>query len=260
MEENHKTRSPLKHAPMRNPGESIDAEIGSVLLNQAVPSFFFAAAMVILAGFSWYQLVVEPSVVFSALMTAVALASVGYAAYQLFSVRKRVRNLQQGRDGEKTVAQYLEFERNPDWLLLNDIPCDGFNIDHLLLTTQGIFVIETKTYSKPKQGRPVISFDGDTILRCGRAITSDPIAQAKANRNWVRDFLERETGKVYPVKAAVAFVGWFIEGQPRSDVWVLNEQGVPKFIRNEQTRIPLEDVYLAKARLQDFVERKALAK
>ena len=42
----------------------------------------------------------------------------------------------------------------------HDIIGDGFNIDHILISTKGVYLIETKTYSKPLKGKTEIEFDG----------------------------------------------------------------------------------------------------
>jgi len=48
--------------------------------------------------------------------------------------------------------------------LFHDLPADGFNIDHVLISALGVFAIETKEYTKPKPGGTKLSH-GRTDVR-----------------------------------------------------------------------------------------------
>ncbi len=43
----------------------------------------------------------------------------------------------------------------------------------------GVYVIETKTYSKPETGKPEILFKGDSLLINSKHSTDQPIIQVK---------------------------------------------------------------------------------
>ena len=79
--------------------------------------------------------------------------------------------------------------------MLHDIVGDGFNIDHVLIGPTGVYTIETKTISKPAKGACEISYDGETICVNGLIPDRDPIVQAKAQANWLQNFLKDSTGK-----------------------------------------------------------------
>ena len=36
--------------------------------------------------------------------------------------------------------------------VFHDVPADNFNIDHVVVSGQGIFAVETKGFTKPKRG------------------------------------------------------------------------------------------------------------
>lgn len=69
-----------------------------------------------------------------------------------------------GRDGEKVVGQLLTQFIADDAYVFHDIPCNGFNIDHVVIHPNGIFVIETKTYAKPLKGRSELVHEGNAGL------------------------------------------------------------------------------------------------
>jgi hypothetical protein len=79
-----------------------------------------------------------------------------------------------------------------------------------------------------------------------------------AESRWLREFLKKETGKDYPVRAVVIFPGWFVTKPPRKpEVWVLNEKALSVFLDHEDAKLPEHDVALAHARLSDYERRDA---
>jgi hypothetical protein len=250
-------RSPLKELPLRQAGQSLSAEMDRIILDKLQSPMLFALILALLAVFEWWRSFREipPQPV---LMTLTALAASGFALYRFISVRKRIRALRLGMDGEKTVAQFLEMNRDSDWYILNDIPSESFNVDHVVVTPKGLFVVETKTLSKPASGEVKATFDGEHLRVNGREFDRNPVIQVRAARDWVKELLKRETGKTYPVKGAVVMPGWYVEGPKdwtSTDVWVLNHKALPAFIRKEQCVVANEDVHLAIARIADYVQR-----
>jgi hypothetical protein len=255
-------RSPLKQPLLRQAGQSLSAErdriIQDKLLSYVLTAFFF----VMLAAFEWWKFLrkLPPQPVS---ITLVALAFSCFALYRYFSIKKCLSNIRLGINGEKTVAQFLEVDRDSEWRILNDIPSDRFNskrfnIDHVVVTPKGIFVVETKTKSKLASGETKVTFDGEFISINGRKPDSSPVIQVRAARDWMKEFLKSETGKTYPVKGVVVIPGWFVEGIKNwkaSDVWVLNHKALPAFIRNEKCDIANEDIHLAVARIADHMQR-----
>ncbi len=79
---------------------------------------------------------------------AIALVSILVAVI----IRKRSWRKRKGREGEKIVARELSRLKRKDTVVLNDVllPVSGgatSQIDHVVITTRGIFLIETKSHS-----------------------------------------------------------------------------------------------------------------
>lgn len=112
---------------------------------------------------------------------------------------------------------------------------NGFNLDHVVVSPRGIFVIETKTYRKSNRGRGVVEFDGERILVNGVEPERNAVTQVRALAAWLRDLLAESTGRRFPIRCAVVFPGWFVEKRAKraSHVWVLNPEGLPAFIEHE---------------------------
>src|SRR5574341_2607275 len=143
-------RSPIREAdkPLRNPGESIREEMDKLWDDKFVPVFVLAIGYIALAIYEWFRWIFNaPPQPIPATVVAVIVS--GFAVYRLLIIRKRYRDLRLGLEGEKRVGQFLENLRREGCEVFHDIPGDGFNIDHVVVSPHGVFVIETKTYIKP---------------------------------------------------------------------------------------------------------------
>ena len=247
-------RSPLKSKPLRNPGQSLDEELQRVLDDQVTPYFWFAAVLCLLAALEWFGYLrnaPRQPIVF----TAIAGAAVTFVGFRLWQIRKRVQRLKLGRDGERAVGQFLERLRAGGATVYHDVPGDGFNLDHVVIAPQGIFVIETKTWSKPSPNAK-IGFAGDSILVNGRLPERDPVRQVKGEASWLRRMLEESTGKQLPVRGVIVFPGWFVDPMPsemKKELWVLEPKALPSFIEQEDRVLPDFDVALAAYHLGRYV-------
>ena len=251
-----KSRSPLKVPPLRNPGQSLDEELQRLFVDSFLPYFLVASALCGYALIEWmrYYRPQPPSPWFA---TGVAFIAVIYTAYNVHSLRPKIHALKLGRDGEKFVGQALEELRSGGAIVLHDIMADGFNVDHVVISFKGIFVIETKTRSKPKGRDAKITYDGDKLLIDGRTMVPDPMKQVQANTAWIRDLLMESTGKSYPVRPVLLFPGWYVDSvgvpHPQSKVWVLSPKALSAFINHERTTLSLEDVKMATCHLSRYI-------
>jgi hypothetical protein len=244
-------KSPLKAAPLHNPGQSLDEEIQR-LIDEGVGKYgivlIFTVVLMISEWWRWYAHISPNPKVYTALTILIS----PFCIYKVYLIRKQLKQLRLGRDGERAVGQYLEELRVKGYRVLHDIVGNSFNVDHVILSPKGIFVVETKTISKPEKGDAKVCVSDDKLLLNGKAMDRDPIVQVKAASNWIAELLKESTGKNFSVKPVVVFPGWFIEGR-RSDVWVLNPKALPTYIENERTAIAPEDVQLVTYHLARYI-------
>ena len=248
-------KSPLKDNHLRNPGESLDRQIDELINSKAMPYILIIVMGFIFAGFEWYRwyFEVKPNPI---VYTILAITVTPYCFLKLFAIRKEVRHLIQGRDGEKAVGQYLESLRETSAKVFHDIPAKGFNIDHVVIAKSGIYVIETKTYSKPDTGQPKVIFDGTSLKFSSGFSTNKPLIQVEASSNWLRTLIKETTGKSFAIKPVIVFPGWFAEptsDAKSSDIWVLNPKGLPTFIANSKEKMAAEDMSLVAFHLSRYV-------
>jgi Nuclease-related domain len=246
-------RSPLKGRPLRNPGQSLDEQIGDIIYDYIVWPVLFAVFMVILAGLEWirYLRPITPS---PAIYTFGAAAGATFAVYRVWKALPHLHALKLGRDGEKVVGQFLETLRERGYRVFHDISGGNFNLDHVLIGPAGVFTIETKTYRKPS-GDARVTFNGDSIRIGGFEPDRAPVVQARAQASWLRELLAESTGREFEVRSAIVFPGWFVDdsGPRERTVWVLNPKALPTFLDYEPTRLSQESIHLASFHLSRFV-------
>jgi hypothetical protein len=248
------SRSPLKDKPLRNPGQSVREQRADLAYDKILAPLLMAVLMLYVAGMDWLRYYF-PSTSLPWPSTLVAVIALGYAAWQFIRNRPKLKALRLAEEGEKIVGQHLEGLRSQGYAVFHDLMGEGFNVDHVIIGPAGIFTIETKTWSKPVQGSPKITFNGETLLAAGREPDRNPAIQAKAQASWLQRLLAESTGKSYPVRPVALFPGWFIEDSrpSRKDLWVLEPKALPSFLANEKAQLPPEDIALASSHLALFI-------
>ncbi len=247
-------RSPLARAmPLRVAGQSLDAEIDDVQYDHVLSPLLLALFMILSACFEWarYLFDMRPN---PWVFTGGALLACIYAAIRIKRVRRRLKQLRTGRDGERAVAQYLEWFRSAGFFVFHDVPNGDANVDHLLIGPKGVFTIETKTLAKQRRGECRITVVDGVIRANGHPLDRDPLVQAKAQAGWMRQFLNESKFKS-PVQPVVVFPGWFVEpfDMRKAGVWVLEVKALEKFVENEPDRLSREEVKAMASAVSSYV-------
>lgn len=254
---NSNTRSPLKGEALRFPGQSLDERLDKELDKHVVPYILIVVIGFSLTAQEWYRWYFEtkPS---PFLLTLIVIPTICYCLYKLFKTRERILRVKLGRDGERLVGQYLDNLRNETVTVFHDIVGDNFNIDHVVVSTKGVFVIETKTYSMPKRGKATITYDGKKVFVQGAPCKKDVISQAELNQTSLKKIILGKTGRTFPMRSVVVFPGWWIEDKnnhAQDAPWVLNPKGFPDFHSNSKDVISIEDYKLIRKQLTSYIRQ-----
>jgi hypothetical protein len=155
----------------------------------------------------------------------------------LFGLRSFIRHWDarsKARDGlvaEQMTGQLLNRLIGPNCIVAHDLPCDGFNIDHVVITPRAVYAVETKSFRKPRgstdDSHYKVSFDGEA-LQFPDWSDNAPIVQARRQAQWLARYLSESLAREIPVIPAVALPGWYIdrtETSKRSDVRVFTPIG-----------------------------------
>lgn len=232
--------SPIKEHPLRVPGQSLVTQINDHIDDKVFTWWLYAAflwAMVLMEWMRWFfNSPISPWTI-----TAIALIATPFCLWRAWRGLQVVRQIRLGLDGERSVAQALHEGCPKGYFVIHDIEeknPDGsrFNIDHVLIGPGGIFVIETKTRTKPTPDAK-LHVDARGIRLADGPPDEHPIRQVLANVSHLRKILERTTHSTnIPIQPVVMYPGWYVKGK-RNDVWVQNTDTFLKYINNRWSRL-----------------------
>jgi hypothetical protein len=156
----------------------------------------------------------------------VAVGSTIWALRDIVRCRRERRHWSNGMRGEMATAQSLDRLRSQGCEVFHDVPGDRGNIDHVVVTPNAVFAVETKWRSKRGQGAASaeVWFDGKTLQFPGFRDTA-AIEQASACAAELGRFLTGRTGEPVRVVPVVALPGWFVQNRPdasTSDTMAIN--------------------------------------
>jgi hypothetical protein len=137
-----------------------------------------------------------------------------------YGYRKRY-SWKKGDKGEKIVAEYLN--DLPNCFVFHDVnlPKGMGNLDHVVVGTKGVFLIETKNY----KGSYVIK-GSEWFYRKGRTLVktkSSPAKQVKRNVIFLRNFLMENDIKLEHnwINGIVAFVGGHFKIEQKTNYYFI---------------------------------------
>jgi hypothetical protein len=243
--------SPLKEKPLRLPGQSGD-EMLDKKRDKLDEYFLMVMAAFAIAFWEWWHhwLKVPPQPWPATVLLIIVIL---LAVKKTYQYRTEAKNIKQGRDGERIVAEQLEKLRVHGYRILHDLVAGNFNVDHVIVGPAGIFAVETKTPSKVGRGNR-IEFDGEHIFINGKRFAPNPIQQAEANAKWIYGILKSSAGKSFWVTPIVTFPDWSVLVKKReSDLLVLNHKQIEGALTNRKTTLNDEEVSMATFHLERFV-------
>jgi hypothetical protein len=232
---------PFREFRRRPAGESLRlkvAELDERINERLVLLVLFP---VVLGTFSWYTH-------WSGwIMGATAcLASLIWSAvfgYHLYRLDRERANYQLGFNGERFVGEELTRLMAEGFEVYHDVPFEGFNIDHVLVGTPGVFAVETKTRRKPiaesgdKEYR--VEFDG-THLQWPWGADARGVGQAVNNARSLAEWLSSAVGESVAVTPILTLPGWLVERKaPPAPVHVVNPKEIVKVCQSD--REPLSE-------------------
>lgn len=249
-------RSPLKEKPLRNPGQSVDEMIDTKV--DGMMLYVLAAGLMAITAwtefFRWWR---QDTTFHPWLYSGMTLVAASFATYKYHKTKSEIRLAKQGRDGERIVAEELEPLREAGYEILHDVVGGNFNIDHIVIGPAGVFVIETKTWSKRGGREEKLHFDGEQITLHGKPLRPDPLDQARANAGWIWDLLKASTRREFPVTPVVLFPGWYVEQDPgEHEAMVLNSKSLPAFLKRRPVLLDGSQASMAAFHLKQFIRSK----
>lgn len=239
-----KRRSPLKGRLLHAPGQQLEARVQAHTdgMTDALMLITLSGPMCLLAWtlkfVPWAHVSLGPGewviiVFFVALMAFGLNRFVHYA-----SLRRRAR---EGLAAERATAQELNRLMADGCQVFHDLPGEPFNIDHVVVSPRGVFVVETKSRKKPPADYKV-RYDGKQLHFPGGS-TVKPLEQAKGYARWLERYLRDATKRDVAVVPTVALPGWFVERTvAHMDVEVFSPKGKgARFMVERNSGAPLDE-------------------
>jgi hypothetical protein len=236
-------RSPLADKLLHQPGSQARKkaeDIGDEIMSRL--TFLFLAGplcmmAILLPRVQWAKLAMA-WVDYAVILLAVA--STIWALRGIVTLRRERRNWLNGMRGEMASAQALDRLRAQGCEVFHDLPGDRGNIDHVVVTPNAVYAVETKWRSKRGQGAVSAEawFDGKMLQFPGFSDTA-AIEQARACAAELSKFLTGRTGEPVRVVPVVALPGWFVKNRreastseamainPKMGGTLLNHPGTP---------------------------------
>ena len=222
---------------------SLPKIVGAVVLGGVGGVFFGPALGLILSGQSLL-----------AALICLVLALPFFVAAARFAQRlsrliAEMRNYRLGMRGEQAVGESLNELGVQGYRAFHDLPAgETWNIDHVVVGPQGVFVIETKARRRRKipGGQPAhkVRFDGETLF-FPSGEDREAVPQAARNAKWIEEYLSKKTAEPVTAEALVVLPGLFVETEKpnRGGVAVMNTKylksyfsGRPAKIQDQQLR------------------------
>ncbi len=254
----NKKRSPLDRSmPLRSAGDSITEQIDLIKDDKLLTPLLAAVLTAFLAATEWIRYL-NNSTPSPKTFTVLAIIAFAYLAYKFRGLRDEVRQLKLGRDGERLVATYLEELRIYGFTVFHDVPTGDANVDHIIIGTKGVFTVETKTMLMPSRGDVKIKVANGKIYANGNLLQRNPLIQAKAQANWLKNFLKESGFEIKSVWPVVAFPGWFVEPFNWKDemAWVVEPKMLQGKIEKQSDRYSPEQVSAMVSALRSYVRFK----
>ncbi|KAF1688048.1 hypothetical protein B1992_01060 [Pseudoxanthomonas broegbernensis] len=137
----------------------------------------------------------------------------------------------EGQIAEQITGQLLNRLMGPKCIVAHDMPCENFNIDHIVIAPRAVYAVETKSFRKPAgssdSSHYKVAFDGNS-LQFPDFRSTKVIEQARRQSQWLGRYLKESLGRDVPVIPAIALPGWWVErleGARKSDIRVFTPMG-----------------------------------
>lgn len=83
------------------------------------------------------------------LFVIAGITHLGCATRKIVRAAEQLDRLRVGYDGEVATGQKLDRLMRQGAYVYHDVPAERFNIDHVVVSPQGMFAVETKGFRRP---------------------------------------------------------------------------------------------------------------
>ena len=239
-------------------GESLQEKIRDYefkITEQFMLPVFFSAMTLFLWFVYLFSLPINLySVIGFSIITVVFIIRAYFKVKQTRWILKRYRK---GLEGEWLVGETLNQLSNESTFVFHDIPGERFNVDHIIVSTRGIFVIETKHFNRELCHE--FFYDGlmiYRILKNGRKFPCPKLLpQIDGEARFIQQEIERRTEIKLPVIKVAILIGAYITSSENfKDYWLLNETAFVKVFNQQKEMFDDSVAKLVASHIREMVK------
>lgn len=150
-------------------------------------------------------------------------------------------NVRLGLRGEQATAEALHELSDTGFRAFHDIQGgEDWNIDHVLVGTKGVYVIETKARCRCGAGRGLLEhqvrLDGDVLI-FPSGTNRTATRQAERNAQWLSDVLSKRTAEPVRVEPIVVLPGWYVVDGDKGSVPAMTCNYLTGYLRRQSDKI-----------------------
>lgn len=187
--------------------------------------------------------------------------------FKIRGIHKQIRHCQKGLDGERFVGSNLEKLSSNKTFIFHDIVCEKqnngktvkFNIDHVVVSTKGIFAIDAKNWTLPDReyNQADFTFKDNELIDSTGEVKKDLMNKIESQGEWLEGKINEWIGNRISVYRVGIMIGAFVNNANKdfSKYWIINDSAFASLFDKEREKIPMQDVLRISDSLRRFVER-----
>lgn len=235
-----------QHFRTRVQGESLEEKIQE-LSDKCYDYLVFPMAA--LAGMIYLWMIVvgflEVSVFSASVTTFIFIALSIRAFIKIRRVLKEIRQYRKGLDGERYVGSIIEKFSSRNTFVFHDIICERnnngknvkTNIDHVIVSTKGIFTIDTKNWYLPDReyNQADFVFKNNELIDSTGVLQTDLMRKVEFQGCFMENKIKEWLGVRYPVYRVGIMIGAFVNNIDKdySKYWFVNDVYFPVLFEKE---------------------------
>lgn len=225
-------RNPLTRDLLRSPGDGLREKIDELSLEiDAYLTFLLITPLLLYASFvSQAYFSNKTNLLNAVVLTSSGLVIILYLLVKMYSMINLRIKYRVGLDAELSAGQELNQLMRQGFWVFHDFPAEKFNIDHIVIGDSGVYAIETKGRSKPRQlsGPPEVIYDGNS-LKFPDWEERKALEQTQRQAKWLEEWLAKAVGEPIRVKPVLALPGWYVNNQSSGGIPVINGRNCEAF-------------------------------
>lgn len=172
-------------------------------------------------------------------------------------LRKSLKFCRKGLEGERFVGETLNRLNSESTFVFHDIPGNHFNVDHIIVSTRGIFAIETKHFDREICNE--FFYDGSMIYRVMKNGRKFPcpklLPQIDGEARFIQQEIERRAEIRLPVIKVGILIGAYITcSENFKDYWLLNDVAFVKAFNRQREMFDDSVAKLVASHIREMVK------